>query len=146
MIEGGAVDWANHSRQPSRMIEEQIDFFQAAEAVIEWVNARSNWQETLLILTADHETGLLWGPTSDSSAFEPLADRGLGVVPGLKYNHNSHTNSLVPLYARGPGSQRFAALAAGTDETAAAKWSVSSRYVENTSIFAVANAECDETQ
>ena len=33
MIEGGAVDWANHTNQRGRMIEEQIDYHQAIAAV-----------------------------------------------------------------------------------------------------------------
>ena len=64
MIEGGAVDWANHANQPDRMIEEQIDFVEAVEAVVAWIESHGGWDETLLILTADHECGLLWGPNS----------------------------------------------------------------------------------
>ena len=67
MIEGGAVDWANHANQPARMVEEQIDFVEAVEAVAGWVETHGGWDETLLILTADHECGLLWGPESERS-------------------------------------------------------------------------------
>ena len=81
MIEGGAVDWANHANEPDRMIEEQIDFVKAVEAVVAWVDKHSNWNDTLLILTADHECGLLWGPDSDRVAFQPLADRGRARCP-----------------------------------------------------------------
>jgi len=140
MIEGGAVDWANHANRPERMIEEFSDFFRAADAVVHWVEKNSNWDETLLILTADHETGLLWGPNSDMVAFDPLVDQGQGNIPGLKYNYKSHSNSLVPLYARGPGSQRFDKLVRGTDPTAAAKYGFSGRYVENTAVAVVMKA------
>ena len=37
MVEGGAVDWANHLNQSGRMIEEAIEFERAVEAVINWV-------------------------------------------------------------------------------------------------------------
>ncbi|MFA7484947.1 MAG: alkaline phosphatase, partial [Phycisphaerae bacterium] len=47
MVEGGAVDWAGHNNQSGRMIEEQVDFNKAVEAVIYWVGANSNWEETL---------------------------------------------------------------------------------------------------
>jgi alkaline phosphatase len=57
MIEGGAVDWAAHANQSGRMIEEHMDFDRAVQAVVDWVNANSNWGETLLIVTNDHETG-----------------------------------------------------------------------------------------
>jgi alkaline phosphatase len=144
MIEGGAVDHANHANQPDRMIEEQIDYLQAVEAVVAWVDAHSNWDDTLLILTADHETGLVWGPDSAETAFQPLEDRGPGKLPGLKFNATGHSKSLVPLCARGPGSQRFVALAKGKDEKAAAQWHVSGQYVDNTDVFAVMKAEVEK--
>lgn len=64
MIEGGAVDFANESWQQGRMIEEQVDFNHAVEAVVSWVAANGGWEENLVIVTADHETGLLFGPTA----------------------------------------------------------------------------------
>jgi alkaline phosphatase len=144
MIEGGAVDWANHDNKPARMIEEQVDFVRAVEAVADWVNKHSSWDDTLLILTADHECGLLWGPKSDVAAFDPIRDNGPGRLPGMKYNSRYHSNSLVPLYARGPGSQRFAELVKGTDAKAAAVWHFSGKYVDNTDIFTVMKAEMDK--
>ena len=145
MIEGGAVDWANHANEQERMVEEQIDFLKAVEAVVAWVDAHSNWNDTLVILTADHETGLLWGPDSAQVAFQPLKDRGAGKLPGMKHNSHGHSNSLVPLYARGPGSERFAALQKGPDPHAAAQWHCSGRYVDNTDVFTVMRAEVVKT-
>jgi alkaline phosphatase len=141
MIEGGAVDWANHANEQERMVEEQIDYMKAVEAVVAWVESHGGWDDTLVILTADHETGLLWGPLSAKVAFQPVEDRGPGKLPGMKHNSHGHSNSLVPLYARGPGSDRFAALVKGTDATAIAKWHFSGKYVDNTDIFAVMRAE-----
>jgi len=142
MIEGGAVDWANHSRKLSRAIEEQIDFLEAVETIIQWINAHSSWDQTLLILTADHETGLIWGPDSDASPYQPIVDGGPRNLPAVKYNHTAHTNALVPLFARGPGAERFNRLAVGTDETAAARWEFSGRYIDSTGIYSVARQEC----
>lgn len=142
-VEGGAVDWANHSNQAARMIEEQVDFLRAVETVVQWVETHGGWEETLVVITADHETGLLWGPQSDRIAFQPIVDRGKGHLPDLKYNSTGHTNSLVPLYARGPASRRFTALVDGQDATAAAKWGFSGQYVDNTDIFTVCRAALD---
>ena len=50
----------------------------------------------------------------------------------MKYNCHGHSNSLVPLYARGAGSQRFSQLRCGKDDRAAAFWKFSGRYVDNT--------------
>lgn len=139
-IEGGAVDWANHDNQPARMIEEQIDFHEAVRVVVHWVEQHSSWRDTLVILTADHETGLLWGKHSDTVPFEAIADRGKGRIPDLRYNHKSHTNSLVPLIARGAGAERFAALVDGVDSEAARRWAFSGQYVDNTDVHTVIRA------
>jgi alkaline phosphatase len=136
MVEGGAVDWANHSNLAARMIEEQAEFLEAVQAVVEWVEANSSWDKTLVILTSDHETGMLWGPDSDTTPFDPIVDRGVGKVPGLRYNSKKHTNSLVPLYARGATSERLADLVDGQDATAQSVWGVG-RYLDNTDLFTV---------
>jgi alkaline phosphatase len=154
MIEGGAIDWANHAHEPDRMIEEQIDFLVALEAVAAWIDTHGGWENTLLILTADHETGLLWGPESRQIAFQPLQDRGPGKMPGMQYNSHGHSNSLVPLFVRGPGSRRFAKIAhdrdpaahAHRDPAAAANWNTSDQYLNNIDIFAVMRAEVTETK
>lgn len=140
MIEGGAVDWANHANQLHRMIEEQSDFLAAVETVVRWVEEHSSWNETLLILTADHECGLLWGPNSHETPFDPIRDQGLGKMPAARYNATGHTNSLVPLYARGMGAELFRRLIKGKDPQAAEAWGISGEYVDNTDIFRVAHA------
>jgi len=140
MIEGGAVDWANHANEPDRLIEEQIDFVQAVEAVVAWVDQNSNWDDTLLILTADHECGHLWGPDSDKIPYQPLVDNGPGKMPGMRHNSNDHANSLVPIYARGTDAEYFKKLIKGKDERAAAVWHISGEYVDDTDIFAVMKA------
>jgi alkaline phosphatase len=127
MVEGGAPDWAAHDNQMGRLLQEQIAFQEAVEAVVAWVQTHSSWDETLVVITADHETGMLWGPESDTVPFAPLVDRGPGCVPGFKFNSEKHTNSLVPVYARGPGSERLADMVQGTDP-------VRGPYVDNTDI------------
>lgn len=102
MIEGGAIDWASHANQAGRMLEEQVAFDAAVQAVVDWVETRSSWEETLVIVTADHETGYLNGPGSDPT-WEPLVNNGPGSLPGLAYHSQTHTNSLVPVFARGLG-------------------------------------------
>ncbi|MEN6458054.1 MAG: alkaline phosphatase [Thermoguttaceae bacterium] len=145
MIEGGAVDWANHANQPERAIEEQVDFVRAVEAVVAWIESHGGWDQTLLILTADHECGLLWGPKSRAVPFDPIVDREPNRLPGMAYNSHGHSNSLVPIYARGPGSERFATFVKATDGEAAARWRISGRYLDNTDIFAVMRQEVTGT-
>ena len=126
-VEGGAVDWCGHSQQPGRMLQEQMDFVSAVEAAVDWVESHSNWDETLIIITADHETGLLLGPKSDTVPFDPIVNRGAGSVPGIRYNSKQHTNSLVPVFAKGQGSQTLADFVVGKDPVRGA-------YIDNTAI------------
>lgn len=105
MIEGGAVDWASHGGQTGRMIEEEIDFNKSVEAVVEWVRKNSNWIETVVFVTGDHETGYLTGPGSgpalNGPSFNPPVSNGMGVVPGVEWHSGSHTNHLIPFYGGG---------------------------------------------
>ncbi|MCB1150304.1 alkaline phosphatase, partial [bacterium] len=103
MIEGGAVDWASHENQTGRMVEEMMEFNATVDAVMDWIEAHGGWDETLLIITADHETGYLHAPGRRSHA--PLAGRGPGALPDVAWSTLEHSNSLVPLYARGPGAR-----------------------------------------
>lgn len=54
MIEGGQIDWAGHLNDAGWMLHELIKFDEAVEAVYEWVKERD---DTLVVITADHETG-----------------------------------------------------------------------------------------
>lgn len=149
MIEGGAVDWMGHANNMPRFIEEQIDFNLAIDAVIAWVEANSSWDETLLIVTADHETGSIWGegtwtnseggavaadagqeaigaarydPSEDVfNGFLAVQDRGSGTMPGYQFATGNHSNELVPLWALGPGTEQFAQFTR-TDLKAAELW------------------------
>jgi alkaline phosphatase len=150
MSEGGAVDWMGHANDMPRFIEEQIDFNEAVDAVIAWVEENSSWEETLLIVTSDHETGGIWGegtwtngeggPVAEglededavvAARFHPaedrfeeflaVQDRGPGTIPGHQWASGNHTNELVPLWAIGPGSELFAQFAR-TDLGAADLW------------------------
>jgi alkaline phosphatase len=133
MIEGGAVDWACHGNNSNRLIEEQVDFNEAVEAVCDWVEANGGWSQTLVIVTADHECGYLTGPGSGPGArsggatWQPLVDNGAGNMPGMQWNSGGHTNSLVPFYARGRGSRRFYLQRLGWDR-------VRGLYIDNTAI------------
>lgn len=140
MIEGGAVDWANHDNKLLRMCQELSDFNHAVEAVVQWVETHSSWNQTLLVVTADHESGCLWGPDSGDTTFNMVVNNGLEVMPDAVYYTGSHTNQLVPLYARGVGSELFAARVRGTDDTAAAVYGFSGQYIDDTNIFGVMEA------
>jgi alkaline phosphatase len=115
MMEGGAIDWAGHGNKAGRLVEEQIDFDKAVEAVVAWVDKNSNWDETMLFITADHECGYLTGPGSDPE-WKPLTNNGEGKMPGMEFHTTGHTNQLVPVFAKGAGTEKLRDYIHGTDE------------------------------
>jgi alkaline phosphatase len=128
MIEGGAIDWAAHANQKGRLIEEQIDFNNSVSAVIDWVNTHSSWSETMVIVTADHETGMLWGPSSGlPKTFNPIVNNGQNNLPGMSFYSTEHTNSLVPFFAKGAGTEIFNLFADEAD-------SIRGKFIQNSEI------------
>ncbi len=125
MVEGGAIDWTGHANDGARNIEETVDFINSVDAVIEWVEANSNWRETLLIVTADHETGYLEGPGSNPSWTKMTGEKG--ELVNQKWNSGNHTNQLVPVYAKGAGAKELERLAVGNDP-------VRGKYLDNTDL------------
>lgn len=54
MIEGGQIDWAAHANDAATMLHEMLNFNETINWVIDWVKKHP---DTLLVITADHETG-----------------------------------------------------------------------------------------
>lgn len=145
MIEGGAVDWAAEDNQTGRMIEEMVDFNLTVAAVMEWIEDHGGWEENLLIVTSDHETGGITGladgernpPIQESGGIlRPLIDNGRGNPPGMEWQSDDHTNIPVPLFARGRACERFLRYADHVDP-------VYGRYLDNTDIARVIFALLD---
>ncbi|MHC4617611.1 MAG: alkaline phosphatase [Planctomycetota bacterium] len=131
MIEGGAADWASHDNHTGRMIEEVVAFNKTVETVISWIQNHSSWDQTLLIVTADHETGYITGPNSGKTEkgprWNPLVNNGRGKVPGLEWHKENHSNSLVPFYAAGCGCELYEKAARSADP-------VRGKYIDNTDV------------
>ncbi len=54
MVEGGQIDWAGHENDAGRMLHEMLRFDEALGVVYDWAKGRD---DTLVVVTADHETG-----------------------------------------------------------------------------------------
>ncbi|AOT11259.1 hypothetical protein S4054249_22630 [Pseudoalteromonas luteoviolacea] len=54
MVEGGQIDWAGHNNDAGTLLHEMLKFDSAVESVLQWANGRD---DTVVIVTADHETG-----------------------------------------------------------------------------------------
>ncbi len=142
-IEGGAVDWAAHANQTSRLIEEQRDFNHCVRWVVSWIEKNGGWADNLLIITTDHGNGLPMGANSGVIPFQRLQPADVSGIPRVKWHSNKHTNELVPLFARGAGAEVFDSLVEGTDPYFArfypdwGKTGFDGRYVDNTAVYKV---------
>ncbi len=137
MIESGAVDAANDAKDITRCIEEMTDFNDAISAVCTWVEKYSSWEETLLIVTADHDNGAIYGPSADAEGIPTSAPiyRGKGNLPEVRYYASDHTKQLVPIYVRGVSAETLDTLIIGTDARMGNFWNYDGRYIDNTAIF-----------
>ena len=109
MLEGSQVDWAGHANDLNYLKREMQDFDEAVELALDY--AIQN-QDTLVIATADHETGGLLIESSSPTDY---------TAPEVKFSFNtgigygSHTGVPVPVYAYGPGSENFTGTLDNTD-------------------------------
>lgn len=95
MVEGSQIDWSSHDNDSEGVIMEMVDFDDAVGAGLEY--AKSN-KETLVVVTADHETGgytLLDGSISEKK------------VTKTAFTTGGHSGVMVPVFAFGPGSAAF---------------------------------------
>lgn len=138
MTEAGAVDRAEHANNAGRMLEEMQASDDTVQAIIDWVNrpdTDANWNNTLLVVTADHDH-LLYGPEADTVPFQPLKSNGKGNTPSHKWFGPNHGTGLVPLYAFGVGSDDLVALATKVDrytDTDGRQWGVGN-YADQTDV------------
>ena len=115
MVEGGAIDWMAHANATGRVIEETVDFNDAIGSAVDWVEANSSWEETLMIVLTDHGNGMPMGPDSDAIAFQPIENNGPGVLPGVLWHSGSHTTENTLLWANGAGSEWLYEMVVGED-------------------------------
>jgi alkaline phosphatase len=98
MVEGSQIDSAAHDHDPQYLIAELIDFDDAVGTGLDF--AQKNGR-TLIVVTADHETGGL------AVHGGSIKDRR---VASTAFTTTGHTAAMVPLFAYGPGSARFSGI------------------------------------
>jgi alkaline phosphatase len=94
MIEGAQIDYGGHENKMDYVVREMIDFDKAVGEAMRFADTNG---ETLVIVTADHETGGL-----------SLLDGNIskGYIDG-NFSSNDHSAVMVPVFAYGPHSQDF---------------------------------------
>lgn len=102
LIEGSQIDWGGHNNDISYLINELQDFDKAIGICLDYAEKNPN---TLVIVTADHETG---GLTLRSAN---------GKYEGLEYSFSTdgHTAIMVPVFAFGKGAERFGGIYENTE-------------------------------
>ncbi|SEJ79055.1 alkaline phosphatase [Cyclobacterium xiamenense] len=94
LIESAFIDSGGHANEVATVIEEGIDFDQAIAEALRFADADGH---TLVLITADHETGGITLPqgNTDNRTVE------------LEFSTEDHTGLMVPVFAYGPHSQHF---------------------------------------
>ena len=94
MIEGSQIDWASHDNNADQVKKEMLDFNETIARVLDYAEKHGN---TLVVITADHETGGLSFPKGNikSGTFDAA------------FSTKNHTGIPVPVYSFGPGAELF---------------------------------------
>lgn len=102
LVEGSQIDWACHNNDTPYLLEELAEFDSVLNYILDWAEKDG---ETLVIVTADHETGGVSLPGGD-------IEEGTSKV---NYSTQDHTGIMVPVFAYGPGCERFTGIMQNTD-------------------------------
>lgn len=102
MVEGSQIDWAGHANNTDFLVGEMLDFDYTIGEVLKFAAKNKN---TLVIVTADHETGGLAAAGGDYEK---------GTFKGA-YTSKGHTGIMVPVFAWGPGSELFTGIMDNTE-------------------------------
>lgn len=130
MCEGGEIDWFAHGHKALPMIDAILKMDDAVSVAYEFYLAHPD--ETLIIITADHETGgLTMGNGGYMYHIEELdkqnntaegvwnlsreQENKLNEKAGLGWTSYDHTGAPVPVYAIGKGAEKFAGRYDNTD-------------------------------
>ena len=105
MIESAIIDGYGHNNDGEGMVIEMKEFDCTLKKVIEYVKQHP---ETLLIVTADHETG---GTGVYYNGHKPGNEGPLK----LNFSTSGHTGTVVPVFAYGAGAENFAGVMKNTD-------------------------------
>ncbi|MBQ8045638.1 MAG: alkaline phosphatase [Bacteroidales bacterium] len=102
MVEGSQIDYGGHDTSISKLTAEVVEFDKVIGMVLDFAIKDG---ETLVIVTADHETGGLTLPNGNINS---------GLSEAI-FTTTNHTGVMVPIFAYGPGAENFAGIMQNTD-------------------------------
>jgi alkaline phosphatase len=97
MVEGGMIDTGGHANEIDFVVSEMIDLDKAIGVALGFAEKNGN---TLIVTTADHETGGLTLTGGSISQHKVQAD----------FSTKNHTAVMVPIFSFGPGAVRFSGI------------------------------------
>jgi alkaline phosphatase len=109
MVEGGKIDWASHHADLYKTVHEVHGLAQSVAEILNWMQGRD---DTLLIVTADHETGGL--KVGNHRGIRNLPDHQWTMPKGVD-GTITHSGANVPVYATGKGAEAFVGSLDNTD-------------------------------
>lgn len=134
MCEGGDIDWESHSSYTMPMIEKVISFDNAIAVAYEFYKAHP--EETLIVVTADHETGGVaigqgeswsntfidwikieeeWEKNKEKYLQDSKANREFNEASHIGWTTSYHTGGPVPVFSIGKGAEKFMGRIDNTD-------------------------------
>lgn len=102
MVEGSQIDWGGHDNDSDYLIGEQIDFDKTIGIALDFAIKNG---DTLVIVTADHETG--------GFNLSAKGDNYFKIEP--TFATEGHSAALIPVFAYGPGSESFRGIYENTE-------------------------------
>ena len=102
MVEGSQIDWGGHAASTIYIVEDMLDFDQVIGQALKFA---AKDKETLVIVTADHETG---GMAITGGSMEN------GIVQAA-FPTGEHTAVMVPVFSYGPGAKEFIGIMENTE-------------------------------
>ncbi len=105
MIESAIIDGYGHNNDSDGMIDEMNEFNRTLKVLVNYVNSHPG---TLLVVTADHETG-------GTSVGYKGHNVGEKVPVSLTFSTKGHTGNIVPVFAYGEGADFFGGVMKNTD-------------------------------
>ncbi|MCU0366704.1 MAG: alkaline phosphatase [Bacteroidales bacterium] len=102
MVEGSQIDWAAHDNNMKRTIDEVLDLDRAVRVAYDYAKKSGN---TLIVVTADHETG---GLSLTGGSIDGMNVSGT-------FGTKGHSAVMVPVFAFGPGASAFSGVQDNTD-------------------------------
>ena len=111
MVEGSQIDWGGHANDAAYLISELIDFDDAIGKALDFAEKDGN---TLVIVTADHETGGFTLASTIKTAEDGTTYSDYKEITGT-FSTKGHSATLIPVFAYGPGAEAFSGVYENTE-------------------------------